>query len=608
MTLLGVDHTCRQIAVPLQPKSDESLTGYLCRLADWNLINTPWELVRELSSWPTRQVDPEDRRRLAERVGCDPKLLDAMYKRSHGEDFDARLRTWRRRRVAPGSLRLSPHHRSVWQISPLPYCPESWDALIDTCPTCKQTLTWRTRAIERCQACDFDLRSADAALAEPGDRQELRMIAALLTGGRGYDAEMPGLDYLPARDLFELIVVLGRALKPGLGDGSPGFLSKQMLGGFRTLTALPSSIAALAKVDKNEPAHPFFTRLSLASRNRAEGPLKDAIESLRRPLPCDMGVIRLREARIAQGMATATDLAAELGIERAALRRLIEGGALGARQARGQDRAYDWFSSEDRQRLDALLKTKVRASTWAMHVGLAEVDVRQLLALGLLEEPEDEAVRRSSDGLQLDASRAAELKVKLAGVMVDADEDWLGVTEAFRAVGVGYKPWGLLLESALCGDLPHGLGRPAVGPFKLSKALLHPEAVEWLTGAATGARAIPAFSTEVFGDYRPKILTRGEVETILNCNPVDLSRLLQLGVLGARRPSCQRSFEASEVEEFAREHISSQELGALSNLAPRTVAIRLPKAGWPRLPSGFWRRRDLPQLLDAALKPVSSGA
>lgn len=146
---------------------------------------------------------------------------------------------------------------------------------------------------------------------------------------------MPGLDYLPARDLFELIVVLGRALQPGLGDGSPSFLSKQLLGGFRTLTALPSSIAALAKVDKNEPAHPFFARLGLASRNRAEGPLKDAIERLRRPLPCDMGVIRLREARLAQGMATATDLAAELGIERAALRRLIDGGALGARQARG---------------------------------------------------------------------------------------------------------------------------------------------------------------------------------------------------------------------------------------------------------------------------------
>lgn len=595
--------TGRQIALSLETKPGESLMGYLCRLADWNVVQNPWTLIGEASCWPPLHLTSTDRLRLAVRLGCEPKRLEELFHCSHGAGPGEGERTWRRRRVAPLSLRRSSHHRAIWQVTSLPFCMETWGAVIEKCPVCEAVLTWRTASIERCQTCGLDLKTVDTPQAEPCDREELAMIGRLLTDGRPLPIDEWSEKVLTGVELFQLIVIVGRAVAPARRDDLPSLKANQILSGLRVLIEHPGSMEALASTGKNETRHPFFSRLA-ASRSNRTGRVREAIQELLKYRPIEGGIVSLREARMVQGLMTATDVAATLRIERAVLRRLIDQGLLGVRKPRGCVRRYDWFSHDDLDQARKVVASRICARTWAVQSGLTDVDVAQLLAMGLLVEPRDDRIKETFEGLQLDAAEAARLaeQVETCAGAGNAGPDWVAVAEVFLGVGGGYKPWGLLLESALHGLLPHGLGWPERGGFKIGKVRIHPEAVEWLQGASLSPGAIRPFSPDVFGGYRPKALSWGETETLLNCFPADVARLLDLGLI-RRSETATSGFSARSVEAFGRAQISASELARVLRLNPRGLDRRMINAGWPRSETGFWPREIIPKAIRVCFRP-----
>lgn len=596
MSARSLDPPRQKIALPLQPKPDESFIGYLCRIAEWNFISQPADLVRDLARWPPNDLSTADRKRLAVTLGCDPKALNRLFKRSYQNGLSPRIQSWHRRRVAPASLRLSSHHRLLWQVNLLPFCPESWGALIDRCPQCREVLTWRTPSFERCQACFLDLKAVDTAIAEESVRGELGAITRLLTDASPIPPEPWWSDVLTGPETFELIALVGQAL--GNPERCPRTAGRRLVSGARLLAGFPGSVRSLANVDRNEPENPFFRRLAARASGRA-GPLKEAIRLLVRSRPDLPGIIRLQMARVNQGLMTATDLAAELKIQRAELRRLINGGVLGKREPRGRLRAYDWFSREDLKQLQNFLGGRVSAYGWAQAIGLTEVDARQLLAFGLVTEASDELVRTTFASLQLDARSAAvfEQSVRSCAERGKATPDWMPIKDAFRGFGGGYKPWALLLESALHDSLPHGLGWPLKGGFKIGTILIHPDAVDWLRGPRPSVSG-STFSPTAFDRYRPDLLAWGEVETLLNCQPADVAKLLELGLIQRLNRNKVADFVACSVERFAERHISSLEVAAVAGVTTRKATLRLLKAGLSRSEAGFWLREAVSGVLE----------
>ena len=123
----------------------------------------------------------------------------------------------KRRRVSPASLAASPHHRAIWDLRPLAFCPESKEMLIDACPRCKAALRWRwTLGVHMCESCGADLRDfpqpkVDKALWPGLDLAaglihpiaELRPSAVIVADGETIETS--------SGDMFEFAVALAWA-------------------------------------------------------------------------------------------------------------------------------------------------------------------------------------------------------------------------------------------------------------------------------------------------------------------------------------------------------------------------------------------------------------
>ncbi|GLK77616.1 hypothetical protein GCM10008171_28700 [Methylopila jiangsuensis] len=89
-----------------------------------------------------------------------------------------------RRAISPQSLRKDPYHRSVWDIVPLGFCPESLELLVENCPDpdCGRPLRWGGSSITHCTQCGFDLRNALTSRVSAEDATYLVPLAHLLSG------------------------------------------------------------------------------------------------------------------------------------------------------------------------------------------------------------------------------------------------------------------------------------------------------------------------------------------------------------------------------------------------------------------------------------------
>lgn len=584
------------VALPLEPEPQESLAGFLCRVAHWNVIHRPWDFVGGVVRWPPIVLRSEALQQLPISLGVDRAVFEHAFRQSHTPGFGSRMMIWGRRRISPASLRQSPYHRTHWQVRALWFCPESWQMLIDQCHVCGEYLNWFTRSVDRCQSCDADLQHAEAPYVPEEYRRELSLVAQLVTGPPPAPAS---IDFGPltAPELFELIVIAGRCLRPSREVASPLQAVESLIGGLRLIQAFPTSVRELARVKANRAEHSFFRRLACHANYR-QGRLQAALQALGSPRQATLGMQRLREARLAQGFLTIRELAAKLRIERADLRRLIDAGVLGERAARGRHRACDWFSSEDVGQLESFLKRRVSATAWARRTSLTVVDVRNLLSAGLLFEP-SEMARVAFSGLQLDAEIAVKLESDLAALATPVADPsgWIPVKQALRSWGGGYKPWAALLSAALSRRLPGGLGVPEGMDFRIGDAWISQEALECLSGKAGGQGRITVVPPDALGGYRPDTLSWGEVETVLNCYPADVARVLAMRLIRRTGPNDDADFHAGSVEEFAASYVSQLEIAALPGIPSRRVARRLRDTGLERTRTGFWRRADLSEIL-----------
>ncbi len=167
------------------PRPDESLMGYILRLAESNHYDSlRW--ILDLAGLKLPALD-EGWRRLCHdqidftqfgQITCLSK--DEIEKLRYGITgasesgreygiagcaLPASAIRFSHPKVCPGCLRESNHCRQLWDLLAITACPDHRVVLLDRCPSCRRRVSWNRKSVGRCR-CGCDWRETEIAKLE----------------------------------------------------------------------------------------------------------------------------------------------------------------------------------------------------------------------------------------------------------------------------------------------------------------------------------------------------------------------------------------------------------------------------------------------------------
>lgn len=214
------------------PLPNESILGYVLRVAERNGYDSPWHVFR-LAGYKQGQMRTAGLRveGLAQILGKDPVLLARHAYVGIGVDGKplyqvSGVPVARSQLLSPLRLMrphvcvdcIEEHHATdaCWELSAFVACPAHGHMLLKECPSCKRPLSWYRPGLLTC-ACGASLRNAQTEIAPPA---LLGLMAVLQRKVRGQSkpldvelqAGMPveDLENLDLRTLLHVYAVLER--------------------------------------------------------------------------------------------------------------------------------------------------------------------------------------------------------------------------------------------------------------------------------------------------------------------------------------------------------------------------------------------------------------
>lgn len=152
--------------LPYDDIADESLNGYLLRLAEENFLGSTHALLRPTGIRLKSRYTEGERSAIAQHHGLDAQRLDrlAAFPAVEGS-MAAGLFLRKVVPVCPECLQLSGHIRQAWHHQLFTACPQHQVLLIAECPDCESSLELNRAAVSQC-GCGCDLSLANAQRAD----------------------------------------------------------------------------------------------------------------------------------------------------------------------------------------------------------------------------------------------------------------------------------------------------------------------------------------------------------------------------------------------------------------------------------------------------------
>jgi hypothetical protein len=219
----------------LKPKADESLTGYILRLAETNGYDSPIWIMNLASihsgliiaNYSFKPTSSESFRLLANLGGSTIEELASITYQPTGERFDYYYLFFgnpvhrsfirpRHPRVCPECLREAAYCRRVWEFTLITVCPVHKCMLIDECPKCERQIRWVRSSVSRCQ-CKFDWRKSPVLPVQDYELKLARVVYCLC--GLYYGEDTPLLSQqnpslkLTLQDLTYAVVFMAGQLR-----------------------------------------------------------------------------------------------------------------------------------------------------------------------------------------------------------------------------------------------------------------------------------------------------------------------------------------------------------------------------------------------------------
>jgi hypothetical protein len=191
------------LLIDVKPYADESLPGYLCRLAEANALEAQavLELFKVTSGSPVDST--------VDLTGGKTPWTKIAEEIRNPHTRPAPVWNIRRRRYCLTCLAEAPYWRAAWDLGLVTACCRHKLQLQDACPHCGAALHWHGPAITKCPGCARSLVSgtADIPAADSRELWITKELSQRLTGSRRHCDQH--LKHLGLEDFHELAFRFG---------------------------------------------------------------------------------------------------------------------------------------------------------------------------------------------------------------------------------------------------------------------------------------------------------------------------------------------------------------------------------------------------------------
>ena len=179
--------------VSADPYQDESLVGYLARLAQLRRFRSVSAFAKAYGFGTfTTSVDGANIAALSEAARVPEATIRSLSFGAHGQplgEFRGVPLNWRAfvhaargRRICPLCLAEAPYQRIEWHLVPVVVCPVHSVMLVTKCPTCGD-LRWSRSTLTKCR-CGLELRLMRTSSVPPDDVRGTKAVLGLLRDPR----------------------------------------------------------------------------------------------------------------------------------------------------------------------------------------------------------------------------------------------------------------------------------------------------------------------------------------------------------------------------------------------------------------------------------------
>jgi transposase-like protein len=593
------------------PHPDESLHGYIDRAAQRTVVRNLGTMLRlagstKKTSFPRPfNTDPEEARGLAALFKLTPhEMLSRLYpwgefdhvNESTIEFFGTKIRAQYLestvRRVSPRALRISPHHRAIWDLRPFAFDPATREQLLVRCPACDTRLGWhRLAGPASCGHCvdergrPTDLRVFPQPIVELDDEEATDFAIALVHPDRAKrdlaTKLVPDeLRSVPASDLFEAIVSIASILRPSNvhqnnAVGRPKTLKEfedltpdLLVMGVRAIIGGEEGFARVADrmrttMERRPAAHGIFKEIGPLAATAVDKKIAPAMQVFFRKAierdfarTADLGFVRKRTSVIEYTSETwrnINDLHREFGVPATAISRLAESGLVETRRV-ADVRSPIMINRADFIPLANLYKDAVDERSASAQLQVSYGALAELARRKVIERVEGPTTALLGDAPYY---RLSTISALLMAINRRADRPVPPQKGPFlnRAASAfaPHVPWPTIIELILSGGILIHRRRESAKNWPAAVGIDDPENFRQVIADAAHADV---------GSNEDWLRTH-EAALLLGCRRDMVSRLQKQGLLHSRR-SRSRFYSRAELEAFRRKYIFGREMLARS--------------------------------------------
>lgn len=608
----------RPLRWPGTAEPDESLLGLVTRRGAEHFLGSNRIILKGCGIDVRHQGDAvvhatrEDMRKLSRILRIDEEHIRKKVCAVIGEDHTGKLVEWggrsmrlrdletRFRRISPTSMVDSPHHRQPWLLRLLPYCPISFERLIDTCPSCGSSLRWS--AAKPMAWCDqTGCENGDRPIPPTADflseeiRREYGLFADLVCSHREKaDRARASLHHdlqtIDNPTLVDLILLMSDIDRPATSKASMSIsrrtdaaeLAERIAKGTRAVAAWPEPLERMTRraIHNKKSEYHLWLRLKNAASHHPNPGLRGLLvagvptlnDCRRTAAPPNSSPIMLQTELVKR-----TSISAEQGT-------LLSKGDYLRRDDREGDPGSSKFDLELAEDFIEQWKASSRNNVVANRLKLPVYAVHQCAMAGLLERPSNKGVRAiEPDGRIMNASLTA-LEVILDTLPVVGPDggDLISLAVASKIIGGGLKPWAAIIQLVTDGTLECHRARDEKRPT-VKSLLLKRDDVSVL-GQLSATQS----------DYHLSQISvsKEDVKEILNARSKQIDELEATGQLSFAHDGRKLACQLSQVLTVAENRIFGAELSIRTGIYPNKLAEKLLAMGINALPNGGWARAE----------------
>lgn len=509
------------------------------------------------------------------------------------------------RRFAPVSLRLSAHHRALWLIRTLPFCPESWQYLRSTChrESCGVVQRWSTTTgVERCDRCLADLRDSPSTYVPEPLRDALGDVARLLSPDAAQREEtLAGLPAalrgVPTHTTYELLIRLIKVVDPSLPaqrtfthHADPSQLSRAMAEAWPLLQTWPEGFLdftaekirpRINRSDGNNGETMRFLKTGTGRFPCSDPEVSQLVKEISDSIDVSQSASRGRYLAL-------NEAAGALGHKQSRLSDLRRKGILRTRFAIKQGVPFAAFCSDEIAGLRAGFEDRVSIETVRTELGISCHGVEQLLAMGLLDELPHPYFRARYMWVPVSRTSASAFAAKFDS-QARISGGKVSLHHAVRIIGGRMKPWGPILAMLLNRELDYELAEQSEALVR--RIYISRSDVSRLRSVYFDTAQTSSFQFERF-------VTKRDTAETLNLGPVQATDLLRghYTPRGSRFPAVP----IDVVQSLALKYMSAAELAWRLGVSNTRAYLLAKKVGVTQIYPGGFCRSSAVELLDLA--------